>query len=1663
MSADDGEFEIDFEEGDGDYEEMESPAPPDHPDDLTFVGQGGDSGPQEESLTSQDGSQDTQQGTALGMVAAAMNRLGDMFATIVQGQQTFQESMLNRETRRPRKVYTNMPKEFDGAIGDKIVGWLEKFENWFDEREKVEGTIDPQTRINTAVHNTKQTIFLTLRKHQNDYGAFATWDDFANHMKRTYDSKETSYQKFMRLRAILQGDSESLDGYYGRYQVQLSRQELAMERPGDNYPYNFLFIEQMNQKVRGKYLEMPEAANAHKATLQDVLVHAKRAEQAVNGATLANQPSHAGPIRHGKHGSGKGGGRTVRGGHSNSHSANSGKDSHEKSEAALTDSEKRFLKTNISQGGGRVIHKKTRMKSEWMGWARKANVCSKCAASGHHWKDCPAKEPDSTNKSDKRLNAVGTSHDVHSDHSTIDGYSDYLSSLREADCEHLYTLTKRKYPLMIYRCTVKNHKGKACTDCAATRNFVSKEYALKSNLKILDRPNRRDVKLPNGHTMKIEGYCEFEIQLGDWKGTIRAIVIDMKAEFDVVLGLEWLRETRPIPDWDTFDWYIQTDEGIVRIAYEFDLDANLHERPKLSLLEAGDVGLSFNMISCKEAEKIMRQKGSVGILHFAKTPPGDDRQVQSPKVTSQAGADHPTLSNLEDFDEWDVDDPALQELLGEFKDLFKNPLPKGLPPARVVDHAIDTGSEKPVNKNAYPLSVQQLREQAKQVQELLECELIRESSSPWGAPVLFVAKKTPGEWRMCIDYRMLNAKTLRNMYPLPRIQECLDKLGNATSLSSIDLTSGFWQIRVAEGDVPKTAFNTRYGKYEFLVMPFGLTNAPATFQTLMNSILRPYIDKFVLVYMDDILVYSNSEEEHRHHLRLVFEALRKAKLYANPLKCSFNKPTAEFCGHEVGQGVIKVLHSKVKAIREWPQPRTVHDVRQFYGLVNYYRRFIRNFSIIGAPLSDLFKTEGDPKDKRKNRPVVWNMAHQMAFDRLKEAITSAPVLIQPDETKPYTIETDSSDFGNGMALLQMGDDGKLHPVAFDGRKLHGAELRYPTHEKELLAIKDAITRWRVYIDNGLPVTVITDHDSLKYMNTMTNPSKRLARWVEEFQSYNLHIRYRPGKLATVPDALSRRPDYLNAITLGKEEYIPLIQTFLEEHTLPQDPELKKLVMQDAGKFQLEDGEFKEKILHRKIRDGVTAPYIEFPFRGDTMQSFHTQYGHLGIQSLSNIFESRAWWPTIEKDLKAFIAACPNCQVHQPHRRGVEREYAHIVSDKLVQPFQRWGIDLIGVLPKTRDGNRWIITAIDYATGWPIAKAVPKATEDAIAEFIFDEIYMHYGAPQEIFTDMGANLSGKVVEAYLKRISTLHKRSTAYHPRTNGKVERLNGILGGMLAKFMLGKPTRLWDLYLDQALFACRVRTHTTTKTSPFYLLYGRHPHLLGDPNEALPTEALPDGFERRLQRVQMARTEANRAIYERAMYSKSFHDELVRPHQFTEGEWVLVRHENRKKFEVKWFGPYQITECMMLGTYQLQSPGGLALAHLVHGNRLARARVSEIDKLKKLWASPKSKNTLRAFALRNEWEEPTPENTAILEQLLRDMDQEVDLPPPKPVKKAPAKSKATKNTVREQAPNPLNPAAEEEFPPIQTKFTINLKRMQERQAIEEIFSEPPAKRRKTS
>jgi len=360
---------------------------------------------------------------------------------------------------------------------------------------------------------------------------------------------------------------------------------------------------------------------------------------------------------------------------------------------------------------------------------------------------------------------------------------------------------------------------------------------------------------------------------------------------------------------------------------------------------------------------------------------------------------------------------------------------------------------------------------------------------------------------MCVDYRGLNLRTHKNTYPLPLIQDCIDQIGKATHMSTLDLTSGYWQIRVAEKNIPKTAFNTRYGKYKFLVMPFGLTNAPATFQTLINNVLRPFLDKFVVVYLDDITVYSNSYEEHLQHLRQVFEALAKHKLYANPEKCSFNKTEVKFCGHIIGNGTVRVMQDKIKAINDWPQPRMIHHIRQFLGLIGYYRQFIKGFSKIATPLSNLLKVGESAAARNRNRFISWNTTCQLAFDRLKAALTSAPVLQQVDPKKPFVIETDASDFAIGSCLLQRAEDGKLHPVAYESRKLSDAQMRYPVHEKELLAIKQALLGWHRYLNNGHRIMIYTDHESLKYMNTVKRPSARLTRWIDEFQMYDLDIRY----------------------------------------------------------------------------------------------------------------------------------------------------------------------------------------------------------------------------------------------------------------------------------------------------------------------------------------------------------------------------------------------------------------------------------------------------------------------------------------------------------------------------------------------------------------------------
>jgi hypothetical protein len=442
----------------------------------------------------------------------------------------------------------------------------------------------------------------------------------------------------------------------------------------------------------------------------------------------------------------------------------------------------------------------------------------------------------------------------------------------------------------------------------------------------------------------------------------------------------------------------------------------------------------------------------------------------------------------------------------DYLDVFPDELP-GMPSDRDIEFAIELRpGTAPISKRPYRMPPAELAELKKQLQELLDKGFIRPSTSPWGCPALFMKKKDES-LRMCVDYRPLNAVTIKNKYPLPRIDVLFDQLVGAKVFSKIDLRSGYHQIKIRASDIPKTAFSTRYGLYEFLVMSFGLTNAPAYFMYLMNSVFMPELDKSVVVFIDDILVYSKNEAEHTKHLHTVLQRLRDHQLYAKLSKCDFWLREIKFLGHTISQDRVSVDPDKVQEVMDWKPPTTVRQIRSFLGLAGYYRRFIPDFSRIAKPMTELLK---------KGVKYDWSQKCEDAFHTLRQHLTTAPVLAQPDNTKHFEVYCDASGTGLGCVLMQ---DNRV--IAYVSRALRPHEQNYPTHDLELAAVVHALKIWRHYL-MGAHCNIDTDHKSLKYIFTQADLNMRQRRWLELIKDYDLEVHYHPGKANVVADALSRK-------------------------------------------------------------------------------------------------------------------------------------------------------------------------------------------------------------------------------------------------------------------------------------------------------------------------------------------------------------------------------------------------------------------------------------------------------------------------------------------------------------------------------------------------------------
>jgi hypothetical protein len=560
-----------------------------------------------------------------------------------------------------------------------------------------------------------------------------------------------------------------------------------------------------------------------------------------------------------------------------------------------------------------------------------------------------------------------------------------------------------------------------------------------------------------GALMKCGGCCENVcLQIGDYNLKSHMFAIDMGG-CDIVLGVEWLRTLGPI----LMDFQ--------NLTMQFDQGSHKH---KFQGITAG----SPEIISSHRMEKLLK-KGHSGVI-------AQLHAIQATEIP-------PVPQDL-------------QALLSKHQTVFSTP--QGLPPScGVHDHSIPlVPGSLPPNIRPYRHPFAQKNEIEKMVQELLTTGVIRPSTSPYSSPVVMVLKKE-GSWRMCPDFRALNKLTIKDKFPIPVIDDLLDELSGAQFFTKLDLRSGYHQIRMKESDIPKTAFRTHEGHYEFLVMPFGLCNTPSTFQSLMNHVFRPFLRHFVLVFFDDILIYSKTWKDHLTHVDQVLSLLTQHQLFLKQSKCAFGASEVEYLGHLVGKDGVRVDPKKIEAMQDWPHPKTLKSLRGFLGLTGYYRKFVKNYGKIAAPLTALLK---------KNS-FTWTPAAAQAFQTLKMAMCTTPVLALPDFTKTFVLECDTSGKGIGVVLMQVG-----RPLAFTSKQLSEKNLGKPIYEKEMLAILHAVELWRPYL-LGQRFQIKTDHQSLKYFLEQRISSQEQQKWVTKLFGYDYEIIYKKGKDNVVADALSR--------------------------------------------------------------------------------------------------------------------------------------------------------------------------------------------------------------------------------------------------------------------------------------------------------------------------------------------------------------------------------------------------------------------------------------------------------------------------------------------------------------------------------------------------------------
>lgn len=836
---------------------------------------------------------------------------------------------------------------------------------------------------------------------------------------------------------------------------------------------------------------------------------------------------------------------------------------------------------------------------------------------------------------------------------------------------------------------------------------------------------------------------------------------------------------------------------------------------------------------------------------------------------------------------------------------------------------------RPTRQSPYRVSSHEREAIRTQVDDMLNDDIIQPSKSPWAAPVVLVKKKD-GTLRFCVDYRRLNKITKKDVYPLPRIDDALDHLCHAKYFSSMDLKTGYWQIEVDERDREKTAFITPDGLYEFKVMPFGLCTAPATFQRVMDTVLAGLKWHTCLVYLDDVVVFARTFDEHLARLKSVLEAIRTSGLTLKPEKCRFAYEELKFLGHVVNAAGVLPDPAKTTAIANFPRPKDKKGVRRFLGLCAYYRRFVANFARIAEPLTRLTKD---------STPFSWENDQEKAFCELQKRLQSPPVLAHFDENAETEMHTDASDIGLGAVLVQT-QSGCEKVIAYASRGLSKEEKNYSASEKECLAIIWAISKFRPYV-YGRPFKVVTDHHALCWLANLKDPSGRLGRWSLRLQEFDVTVVYKSGRKHSDADCLSRAP--VDPPPQDSDEDSAFFGIVTESALAAQqraDPDLRVMIDYLEGRNAAVPRSFKRNLpafslrnsvlVRKNFSPGTRANYllvIPADLRDEILEACHDDpsSGHLGTARTIARIKAKYFWPRLTSDVTHYVRSCRDCQRRKtPPTRPAGFMQPIAVSSR---PFQQIGMDLLGPFPTSQSLNKWIVVATDYMTRYAETAALPRGTAQEVAKFFISQVVLRHGAPEVLITDRGTAFTAELMQGILHYSNTDHRRTTAYHPQTNGLTERLNKTIADMLSMYV-DVEHKTWDAILPYVTFAYNTAIQETTQMTPFELVYSRRPTTMLD--AMLPhveDDDLNADIQDYLQRAEEARQLARVRITDQQLVDAGRYNLRRRDAEYHPGDrvwvWTPIRRRGlSEKLLRRYFGPYQILRRVGQLTYEVIPDG---------------------------------------------------------------------------------------------------------------------------------------------